>query len=47
MLGKPHILSLFLNSFNIFNKTRANSCKILYLMFLLVALAEQAGLSLI
>ena len=29
MLGKPHILSLFLNSFNKFNKN-VHSCKILY-----------------
>ena len=30
MLGKPHILSLFPNKFNKFNK-HEHSCKILYL----------------
>ena len=32
MLGKPRILSLFLNSFNKFNKHK-HSCKILYVDF--------------
>ena len=34
MLGKPHVLSLFLNSFNIFKKHK-HSCKILYEMIAL------------
>ena len=45
MLNKPHILFLFLNLFNKFNKTWAlNQCKTLYLLFLLFFQAAAAGL---